>query len=420
MQADPALLESLIDTLTYRIEVKGGARGGQMKIETIRNYSVPKAGVIAIPSGRTDLIPEHYEIEDRRTVIPVDFPDPLIPLREAQVPIYQNWPMEGSGILNAKPGWGKTFTGLHLAYLLGQKTLVIAHTAILRDQWIEEVETLFGFRPGVISADEFNLVPPIVIGNVQSVTKRAVQLADCFGTVITDECHHTPATTFSQILEQSKAKYKLGLSGTLKRKDKRHVLFPDYFGKYVVSPPAADTMTPKVKIVKTDIKLGPGDWATKITNLHEDPEYVELITIIAATQMAKGHKVLVVADRVEFLYNIASKLGDRARVVVGDSKQEDRDAALEAMRNGDIDCIAGSRQIFAEGVSCNPLSCLVLATPYASEPLLEQLIGRVQRPHPGKLEPLVIDINFPGYTIQKQNNLRLSFYFDQGLEVSIV
>lgn len=418
MQASNELQEALIDKLTYKIEQRAGVTGGT-KIEVIRNYSIPKQGVIAIPSGRMELIPNDYEVEDRRTLLPTEFPIPKIPLREAQVPVYAEWNLEGSGILNAKPGWGKTFTGLHLAYKLKQKTLVIAHNTFLRDQWIGEVKELFGFTPGVISADEYNIDAPVVIGNVQSVTKRALQLADQFGTIVVDECHHTPATTFSGILDLSKARYKLGLSGTIKRKDGKHILFQDYFGSYIAKPPQSDTLDPIVKIVKSPVDLARGkDWATKITDLHQDPEYVGFIAFLAAAMMKNGHRVLVVADRVEFLYQVSEKVGFKLGVIVGETSQDEREEMLQLVMDDKINGIAGSRSIWAEGISCNPLSCIILATPYASEPLIEQLVGRIQRPYPGKLQPIVMDVNFPNS--YNQNRQRLSFYFDMGWECEMV
>lgn len=418
MQVSSAQREVLIDKLTYKIETRAGVAGG-VKIEAIRNYSVPKEGVIAMPSGREDLIPEDYEVEDRRILLPTNFPEPKIPLREAQIPVYNEWNYNGSGILNAKPGWGKTFTGLHLAYKLKQKTLVIAHNTFLRDQWVGEVQELFGITPGIISADEYNIDSPIVVGNVQSVTKRAAQLSDQFGTLMIDEMHHTPASTFSGILDVSKARYKLGLSGTVKRKDGKHILFPDFFGPYIVKPPQSDTMDPIVKIVKSPVDLPRGkDWATRITDLHLNPEYIGFVSLLAATMMKKGHRILVVADRVEFLYKLSEKLGFKLGVIVGETKQDEREEMLQLVLDNKINGIAGSRSIWAEGISCNPLSCLILATPYSSEPLLEQLIGRIQRPYQEKLQPVVVDVNFA--SSYNQNRQRLSFYFDLGLECEMV
>lgn len=43
-----------------------------------------------------------------------------------------------------------------------------------------------------------------------------------YGHIIADECHHISAVTFEQILRQTRARYVLGLTATLARKDEKH------------------------------------------------------------------------------------------------------------------------------------------------------------------------------------------------------
>src|SRR6266481_8030142 len=43
-----------------------------------------------------------------------------------------------------------------------------------------------------------------------------------YGHVIVDECHHISAFTFEQVMRQVKAKYVLGMTATLTRKDGHH------------------------------------------------------------------------------------------------------------------------------------------------------------------------------------------------------
>ena len=83
----------------------------------------------------------------------------------------------------------------------------------------------------------------------------------------------------------------------------------------------------------------------------------------------------------------------------------------------EISCIAGSRQIFSEGISIDILSCVILATPIANETLVEQIVGRIMRMHKNKPDPVVIDIQFSGPSDRKQNNLRLGVYLDKGWNV---
>lgn len=420
MDVNPEDMARLTKILTYRIELIRSSNGKFNTVETIRNYSIPKTGIIAIPQGRIDLIPDGYEIVDKRTEIEVDFPNPLITLRPGQQLVLDGW--EDSGILNALVGWGKSYTALWIAYKLKQKTLVVAHNTMLRDQWVTDVKKLFGIDAGVIGSGEYNIDSPIVVGNVQSLTKHAQVLADGFGTIILDEMHHCPATTFSNIMGASKARYRVGLSGTMERKDKRHVLFKDFFGSIVVKPPQSNTMNPVIKIVKSGRKLSPNMmYVQKINELMADRSYQEFIASIAKSQMLKGHKVLVIGDRVEFLTVVNRLIGDGSCLITGQSADfEAREIAKKAIDSGTISAICGSRQIFAEGISINPLSCIILTCPISSEILLEQLIGRVMRESPGKLPPVVIDINFSGKSDKSQNNIRLAFYLMKGWEITLV
>ena len=136
----------------------------------IKNMALIKQGLIAIPIGRQDLIPNDYEIVDKRTEKPVEFPEFAFDLRESQQSVYDE--VNDSAIINAWVSWGKTFTALAIAGKLGQKTLVVTHTVPLRKQWENEVLKVFGFEPGIIGSGNFKISPPIVIGNIQSLYKK--------------------------------------------------------------------------------------------------------------------------------------------------------------------------------------------------------------------------------------------------------
>lgn len=299
---------------------------------------------------------------------------------------------------------------------------MITHTAALRDQWAEEVEALFGIAPGVIGGGKFDHEDHfITVANIQTLVKHAETLGKEFGTIILDESHHTPATTFAATVDFFHARYRLALSGTMIRKDGKHVLFKDYFGSHVVRPPASDTLTPTVKLVRTGITLKPGAaWVDKITELCNDDGYRRLIAAAALTQMQIGHQVLIIADRVDFLRGVSEYVGEDCVLVTGDTTFEQRQAAKAQLLSGEKSCIAGSRQIFSEGISINSLSCVILAVPISNDSLLEQIIGRVQRLHNDKLAPLVLDMQFSGWADKKQNNDRLGFYMRKGWHIETV
>ncbi len=313
----------------------------------------------------------------------------------------------------------KTFTALHIARKLGQKTLIVCHNTMLRDQWIEEVQALYGMPVGIIGSGEFDIDHTIVVGNIQTLTKLLPKISKEFGTVIVDEAHHCPATTFTDFIDGMYAKYRIGLSGTMVRVDGRHILFKDFFGPKLLQPAQSHTMTPSVIVMKPGISLSQGDpWVIKINNLLYDPNYQQFIAGLAKVQIAKGYKVLVVASRVEFLEQVKELIGDECVCITGGTTFEERKELKRQVEDGEKSCIAGSRQIFSEGISINILSCIILAEPIANDALLEQLIGRIQREHKNKLAPVAIDINFSGPSDRVQNRNRQGFYMRKGWEVT--
>lgn len=133
--------------------------------------------------------------------------------------------------------------------------------------------------------------------------------------------------------------------------------------------------------------------------------------------MSEGHKVLIIADRVEFLKAVKDIIGEKCILVTGDTDQEVREMLAHDLENNGYQAIAGSRQIFSEGISVNILSAVILAVPIANEGLLEQIIGRIMRKHPGKPAPEVLDINFSDRGSKRQNSVRRGLYIKKGWEM---
>ena len=386
----------------------------------IKNMALIAGGLISVPSGRTDLIPQEYEIVDKRVTKPIDFPEFAFTLRESQQKVYDE--VEDCAIINAWVSWGKTFTGLALASKLKQKTLVVVHTIALRNQWAKEVEKVFGFTPGIIGSGKFETDSPIVIGNIQSLYRKIKEIQKEFGTVILDEMHHISSPTFSRIIDKMHSRYKIGLTGTLERKDGKHVVFRDYFGNHVIKPPKENFMTPVIDIIKSEVRFLDGNripWANRINHLVSQEEYLHSVAMIASAYATRGHKVLVVSDRVSLLKTCARLSGDSAVCITGELDQEERESLLESVKTSK-DILYGTQPIFSEGISLNALSCLVLATPINNDPLLTQLIGRIVRKQEGKKQPIVVDIHLRGKTAAKQAKARYGFYMKQGYEIRIL
>ena len=379
---------------------------------------VIRKGLVSLPIGRTDLIPSNYDIVDKRTCIEIPHFDFAYELRPSQQAVYDD--LYDSSIINAWVSWGKTFTALAIANKLQQKTLIVTHTISLRSQWEKEVQKVFGITPGIIGSGRYEIDAPIVIGNVQTLYRRMKEISDVFGTLILDEMHHVSSPTFSKIIDTSHARYKIGLSGTIERKDGKHVVFRDYFSPTVYEPPKENFLTPSVHIYRSEVRFPDGSnipWAKRVNALVNNDEYRHSVAMIASAYAARGHKVLVVSDRVHFLKSCAELTGDKSICVTGEVAHEDREKLVDEILYGNKEILYGTQAIFSEGISVNTLSCLILATPINNEPLLTQLIGRVVRKHDNKRDPIVIDIHLKGKTAQRQASNRMGYYMKQGYQI---
>lgn len=415
LEVDPELKESISKELTYKI----ASFSPNDPPVVIKNMVRVRSNLISIPVGRTDLIPEDYEVVDKRVTVPVDFPEFKFDLRESQQVVYDE--INDNAIINAWVSWGKTFTGLAIAGKLGQKTLVVTHTVPLRNQWAKEVEKVYGVKPGIIGSGQFDLDSCIVVGNTQTLYRNLDKIKKEFGTIILDEMHHVSSPTFAKIIDTNYARYKIGLSGTIERKDGKHVVFRDYFGAKLFQPPKENFLVPDIHILKTDVRFMDGasiPWAKRVNALANNEEYRHSIAMLAASYAARGHKVLVVSDRVHFLRACADLVGENAVCVTGEVSHEDREKFVdEILYKKEKNILFGTQAIFSEGISVNTLSCLILATPVNNEPLLTQLIGRVIRKQEGKGTPIVVDVHLKGKTAQRQASNRMGYYMKQGWNI---
>ena len=205
----------------------------------------------------------------------------------------------------------------------------------------------------------------------------------------------------------------------MQRKDGKHVLLTDFFSSEVHKPAVDNTVEPTINILKPGVFLDPKlQWAQKINLLLYDEEYQQFIAKLVCKAIDDGHAVLVIASRIEFLQKVKEYVGDTCLLVTGETSLDERKAAAAAIDSGAACAIAGSRQIFSEGISVNRLSAVVLAEPMAHDGLVEQIVGRIMRKHPDKPDnPTVYDINFSDFASRKQNEARLALYLEKGWRI---
>lgn len=409
------LTEYISKCLTFKFEENVFTGKGTVvpKVVVERLYSLPTSGIISMPIGAIDLIPSDYTIVDKRCYNKAVFPDMNITLLESQQQVLDS--VTGSCVINAKPGFGKTISALAIAHKFKLKTLVITHTVKLRKQWEAEVEKVFGIKAGVIGSGKFDIDHPIVIANIQSLIKVHGSVSKEFGLLFNDETHHAPAKSFTDVINGSYAAIKIGLSGTLTRKDGRHIYITKYISETILSPDNDNTMTPTILVANTPLRFPKGKvWANRLTELYESKEYTQLVIDLAITQAERGHIVLVLSDRVEFLQRLHANTPNSICITGVTEGQEELE---EMVRNSEVGIVYGTVGIFKEGISINQLSCAILASPINNESLVIQIIGRVIRKLENKLPPEVVDIKLACHTGYNQFTTRLAAYHKMGYKV---
>lgn len=132
-----------------------------------------------------------------------------------------------TGVLAAATAFGKTVVAAKMIAARERNTLVLVHRRQLLDQWVARLQAFLDISPGSLGVVHGGKKTPtgiIDIALMQSLVRRGVasDLVADYGHVVVDECHHLSAVSFEAIARAAKARYVLGLSATVTRKDGHH------------------------------------------------------------------------------------------------------------------------------------------------------------------------------------------------------
>lgn len=321
-----------------------------------------------------------------------------------------------NGVLVMPCGSGKTQCGLEIIARIGGRALWLTHTEDLLNQSKKRAESVLlqdGY--GTITAGKVNVGTHITFATVQTLAKRIdiLDMKDAFDVIIVDEAQHaagtpTKVTQFYKVISRLSARYKIGLTATPKRSDGLQAAMFALLGNKiheVTRAEVAHTTCPvKVLAIQTGwmpdydaVLMGDGmiDYSKVIDAMIHDRERYELI-FNQIRRFIDG--VLVLANRVEYLKQLCDDYNTYCGKAVcisgqGQSKKAkaERKQALEALNNGELDCIFATYQLAKEGLDVPNLRYVVFATPEQDETTVIQSVGRVGRKAQGKDYGTVID-----------------------------
>ena len=131
------------------------------------------------------------------------------------------------GVLSAGTAFGKTVVAANLIAARSRNTLVLVHRQQLLEQWTARLQSflqLEDWQIGFVGGGKRRPTGVVDIAFIQSLVRKGdvSDLVRNYGHVIVDECHHLSAVSFEAVVRAVKAKYVLGFSATISRKDGHH------------------------------------------------------------------------------------------------------------------------------------------------------------------------------------------------------
>lgn len=317
------------------------------------------------------------------------------------------------GVLSASTAFGKTVVG---AYMIAQRkvnTLILVHRVQLIEQWKARLMSFLDIpsnQIGVIGGGKHKPGGIIDISTIQSLCRNNVVddlLAD-YGHIIVDECHHLSAFSFELVARQCKARFFLGLSATLTRKDGHHPIIFMQCGpiRYRVNDRKQAEARPfhhRVVVRKTSTSLPelPAGDQMPIHQVYDmlmnNIERNDLIENDVLKAISAKRNPVVITERKAHLECLIERFQDKVQnliVLKGGMRKKEYRMMMERLERIPINAerlILATGRFLGEGFDDARLDTLFLTLPISWKGTLAQYAGRLHRLHYSKKEVLIFD-----------------------------
>lgn len=345
------------------------------------------------------------DAEDRRVLPDAAALEVSLTLRDYQREALARW-WQGprNGVVEAPCGAGKTAIGVMALAKCPTPGLVLVHTRDLLRQWVERAAAV-GLPAVGIMDGRGPTEGRVVVATMQTVAKWDTEELRAwgagFGLVVVDEAHHCPCDTLTAVMYRLPGRWRLGLTATPTRQDGLTAWMHGHLGPTVAQVrreallEAGMVLAPRVIRVPTGWEADPRmDYGPMITAATQDEQRNDKIVQLARRAVGDGRQVMIQTERKEHAEGLASLLRGwdvPAVAVTGDTPEKRRREALARVDRGEERALCVT-QLGDEGLDLPGLSCLVLGVPQKNPGALEQRVGRVARPAPGKRDAVVYDL----------------------------
>jgi len=235
---------------------------------------------------------------------------------------------------------------------------------------------------------------------------------DCvgdYGHVVVDECHHLSAHTFEQVARRARAKYVLGLSATVTRKDGHHpiifmqcgpVRYRDSARLQAAARPFSHSVVVRPTAFQsrrepeTDKRV---EFQMLYKELIEDERRNQMICEDLLLAVRDGRSPLLLTERHEHLDRFVRALSDQVEHVLvfrgqtGRRERADTAARLATIPDTQARVLLATGKYIGEGFDDARLDTLFVTLPISWRGTVAQYVGRLHRLHDGKRDVRVYD-----------------------------
>lgn len=316
----------------------------------------------------------------------------------------------GRGVLRqlvALPtGTGKTVIFATLARDLSMRTLILAHRDELISQAADKLSMVWpGVDVGIVKAQRNEIDRQVTLASVQTLARPGrLEALGTYELIITDEAHHAAAPTYRRIYSRLGDVFlHVGVTATPQRGDK--AALNGVFDEIVYSKDLLEMIKAgylcdlqglrlRTDVDLSDVRSTAGDFVeSDLANAVNTPERNQAI-VETWQEHCQGRQTLAFTVDVAHALDLAEafqQAGVQALAVSGQMPIEDRRAALEAFRNGDIEVLCNCA-LLTEGYDHPAVGCIIIARPTQSQACYIQMVGRGTRLYPGKTTCLIVDV----------------------------
>ncbi len=356
----------------------------------------------------------NFIIDDVRFLgrsLSVEFQGQLYPEQEAAATDLLAHDM---GVLAATTAFGKTVVAAWLIARRGVNTLVVVNRRQLLEQWVERLASFLNLSPNAIGRIGGGRKTPtgsLDVALVQSLVRKGVvdDLVAGYGQLVVDECHHVAARSFEEVLRQAKAKFVVGLSATLARKDGHHPIISMQCGpvRHRVDARSQALIRPFKHLVMV---RPTGFRFTSVLPEDRRLQFSELQSLLTVNEarnrlicedvlqsVREGRSPLVLTERKAHLDLLEASLSPQIKNLIvlrgGMSRGQIRliaDRLAEVPESEDRVLLATGRYL-GEGFDDARLDTLFLTLPVSWHGTIAQYAGRLHRLHYRKREVRIYD-----------------------------